>query len=85
MAVAPLAALALVLFGIAIRSGRWGLWLAGYAAVLAALVVALLANTNRDGRAGAMAPPAAPAASQPTVASGVLDPADRWLAGDEVT
>jgi hypothetical protein len=85
VAVALLAALAMVLFGIAIRSGRWGVWLAGYAAVLLALAVALVANTERDGRTGDASPADPPAVTQPSATYGVLDPVDLRLGSDEVS
>jgi hypothetical protein len=84
-AFALLAVLAVVLFGIAIRSGRWALWLAGYAAVLLALAVALVANHERDGRTGEASPAGPPAATQPSGTYGVLDAVDLRLGSDEVT
>ena len=42
LVVAALVALALALFGVGARFGRWSLWVLGYLAVLAALAGALL-------------------------------------------
>lgn len=44
-AVVALTVLALGLFGAAIGSGRWGLWLAGYALAFLALATAVLELT----------------------------------------
>lgn len=42
------AALALLLFALAIRSGRWGLWLAGYVFVLLALAATLVIRNGGE-------------------------------------
>jgi hypothetical protein len=85
LAFALLAALAVVLFAIAIRSGRWAVWLAGYAAAVLALAVALVANHERDGRTGEASPADPPGVTQPSGTYGVLDAVDLRLGSDEVT
>jgi hypothetical protein len=39
---------ALLLLALAIRTGRWGLWLAGYGLVLLAITAAIIANRGRE-------------------------------------
>jgi hypothetical protein len=85
MAVAALAVLSLILFGAAVRSGRWGAWLAGYAAILLAVAIALVSNHERVGPAGDPAPPSPAAATQLSREYGVLDPVDRRPGSGEVT
>jgi peptidoglycan/LPS O-acetylase OafA/YrhL len=84
VAVAPFGALALLLFAVAIRSGRWGVWLAGYVVVVLALAIALVSNHERDSRADAPEP-APPPAAQPSAQSGVIDRVSQRLGSGEVT
>jgi hypothetical protein len=62
-----LAVSALLLLALAIRTGRWGLWLAGYGLVLLAITAAIIANRGREADPGA-----GPDDVQPSPVSGVL-------------
>jgi hypothetical protein len=68
--VVALALLAMVLFGLAIRTGRWGIWLAGYLVVLLGVVAVTFGAGSRAGDpptgTGSMVAP------QPTASFGVL-------------
>jgi hypothetical protein len=63
--VAP-ALTALVLFLLAIRSGRWSVWIAGYLCVILAVAAALQASQGSSATA-----PGEPAATQPSERAGV--------------
>jgi hypothetical protein len=72
-----LSVIAVLLFALAVATGRWALWLIGYLAVLAALALALVAGwAHRPEPFGAGPPPTT--AAQPFAGSGVLDDATRF-------
>jgi hypothetical protein len=79
-AAAALAVLGLLLFIVAIRSGRWGVWLAGYLVALLALVIALAAGHNR---AAATTPTGMAVVAQPSAGPGVEVAAGRCVHGSE--
>lgn len=75
LVMAGLALLGLLLFLLAVRFGRWGVWLAGYLCVILAVVIAMFAGRRLDASVtGRVAPTEA---TQPSAPSGVLHAADR--------